>query len=225
MRAQFFLTFIALFALIAYCGAYPQANEEKEHCNVTTKCAAQFHKCTGGHFKKPYYTCPCYTEYGHCLRDWCPRTCREERERCLKMCLTRECDLICVYEKWYQTTAFTIVLFIISIISEFIATVCMKASDGFKNLIPSVLVFLCYGFAIFGLSIAFKKLPMAIAYATFAAVGNVFVFLAGTLFWKESRNWLKVLGLILVVIGIVGANLSGMRVFNPPPKILNNTLS
>ena len=51
-----------------------------------------------------------------------------------------------------------------AILFEVSGTVGMKFSEGFKNVIPSVLVFVFYGFSFAGLIFALEKITISTAY-------------------------------------------------------------
>lgn len=87
-------------------------------------------------------------------------------------------------------------------------TVCMKLSDGFKNKKYTILTALISGLSIFLLSFAMKALPMGIAYAVWTGLGTVFTVTFGIVFFKESRDWKKLLFLGMVLIGVIGLRLS-----------------
>lgn len=87
-------------------------------------------------------------------------------------------------------------------------TVCMKLSDGFKNKKYTILTALISGLSIFLLSFAMKALPMGIAYAVWTGLGTVFTVTFGIVFFKESRDWKKLLFLGMVLIGVIGLRFS-----------------
>ena len=62
-----------------------------------------------------------------------------------------------------------------AILLEVAGTSCMKLSEGFTKLIPSVLIFIFYGLSFVGLTIALKKIDVSIAYAVWAGIGTILV--------------------------------------------------
>ncbi|QRP46217.1 multidrug efflux SMR transporter [Amycolatopsis sp. FDAARGOS 1241] len=92
----------------------------------------------------------------------------------------------------------------LAIAAEVTATVSLKLSDGFSEVLPSVLVAVGYGVAFFALSRVLKLgLPIGVAYAVWAAAGVALVAIIGVLFLKEPINLVMVGGLVLVIGGVV----------------------
>lgn len=87
-------------------------------------------------------------------------------------------------------------------------TVCMKLSEGFKKKKYTILTVVISGMSIFLLSQAMKVLPMGIAYAVWTGLGTVFTVTYGIIFFKESRDWKKLMFLAMVLLGVIGLRLS-----------------
>jgi small multidrug resistance pump len=98
-----------------------------------------------------------------------------------------------------------------AILLEVAGTSCMKLSEGFTKLIPSVLIFVFYSLSFAGLTIALKKLDVGIAYAVWAGVGTALIAVIGIIYFKESLTLVKVLSLLLIIMGVVGLNLGGVK--------------
>ena len=99
---------------------------------------------------------------------------------------------------------FTIIFF--AILSEVIATSALKFSDGFTKLIPSVIVVAGYGLSFYLLSLSLKVFPIGIAYAIWSGVGLVLTVIAGIIIWKETLDWARVTGIVLIIAGIILIN-------------------
>lgn len=93
-----------------------------------------------------------------------------------------------------------------AILLEVAGTTCMKLSDGFANLLPSVLIFVFYAGAFTGLTLAFKQLDVSLAYAIWAGLGTVLIAAIGAIFFREPMTLLRIGCIGLVVIGVVGLN-------------------
>ncbi|MCE4048172.1 MULTISPECIES: multidrug efflux SMR transporter [Bacillaceae] len=100
-------------------------------------------------------------------------------------------------------------LLVVSIISEVFASSMLKATEGFKRLLPSVGVALGYGIAFYALSLTLKTMPIGTAYAIWAGVGTALTAVAGAVLYKESFNSKKVIGLLLVIGGVILLNFGG----------------
>ena len=75
----------------------------------------------------------------------------------------------------------------IAIISEVIATSCLKASEGFTRFWPSIVVVIGYLLAFYLLSLTLKTIPVGIAYAVWSGIGIVLIALVG---WFWIKRWI-----------------------------------
>lgn len=83
----------------------------------------------------------------------------------------------------------------------------LKSSEGFSRLGPSVLTVVLM-IASFGLlSLALKSLPVGTAYAVWTGIGAIGTALVGMAFFGESREWPRLVCLVLIALGIVGLKL------------------
>jgi small multidrug resistance pump len=100
-------------------------------------------------------------------------------------------------------------LLLLAIVLEVCGTTSMKLSQGFTRLWPSVMIFVFYGFSFTLLTFVLKRLEMSIVYAIWSGVGTALIATLGILYFKESLTLLKLVSLTLVIIGVIGLNLSG----------------
>ncbi len=98
---------------------------------------------------------------------------------------------------------------IMAIIFEVTGTICMKLSCGFTKAVPSILVILLYLLSIISLTFALKKIDVTIAYAIWAGLGTALIATVGILWFEEPVTALKIISLGLIIIGVIGLNLSG----------------
>ena len=101
------------------------------------------------------------------------------------------------------------ILLLAAIGFEVAGTVCMKLSDGFRNLLPSVLIFVFYAAAFGFLTLALKRMELSVAYAVWAGIGTALTVAIGVLWFQEALTVLKLASVALVIVGIVGMNLGG----------------
>ena len=94
----------------------------------------------------------------------------------------------------------------IAIIFETIATTFLKSTNGFKNLIPSIIVVIGYSIAFYFLSLSLKQLPVGIAYAIWSGMGVVLIALFGSIFYKQQLDIAAIVGMILIIIGVIIMN-------------------
>lgn len=101
----------------------------------------------------------------------------------------------------------TAVIFFFAVLSEVIATTSLKFSEGFTKLIPSVIVVLGYGTSFYLLSLSLKVIPIGTAYALWSGIGIVLTVIAGILIWRETMDWARGIGILLIILGILIINL------------------
>lgn len=93
-----------------------------------------------------------------------------------------------------------------AIVAETIATLAMKASDGFTKVIPSVIVVLGYGIAFYLLSITLRTIPVGIAYAIWSGVGIVLITIVGWSVFGQKLDAAALIGMGLIIAGVVVMN-------------------
>lgn len=100
------------------------------------------------------------------------------------------------------------ILIIIAGLFETGFAICLKASEGFTRLWPS-LGFGVFAAASFGLlSYALRTLPVGPAYATWTGIGAAGTAIVGILLFKESAQVLTLVSIGLIVAGVVGLQLT-----------------
>jgi multidrug transporter EmrE-like cation transporter len=97
----------------------------------------------------------------------------------------------------------------LAIASEVIATLALKASDGFSRPLPAALVVVGYGLSFWLLALVLKHLSVGTTYAVWSAVGTAAIALVGMLAYGEPAGALKLASLALIVLGVVGLNAAG----------------
>jgi small multidrug resistance pump len=100
-------------------------------------------------------------------------------------------------------------LLLLAIAFEVCGTTCMKLSNGFSKLIPSILIFVFYAASFSVFTLALKKIDVSIGYAIWAGLGTAIITVIGIFWFKEPVNALKMISLIVVIAGVIGLNLSG----------------
>jgi small multidrug resistance pump len=92
---------------------------------------------------------------------------------------------------------------------EVLATAFLPRAEGFTNPVWSVLVLGGYGISIWLLAIVVRSMPISVAYAVWSGVGTAVVAAVGYFFLDEPMDWIKVVSLAMIVMGVVGLNLAG----------------
>ncbi len=95
----------------------------------------------------------------------------------------------------------------IAILFEIAGTVCLKLSDGFSRLVPSLVIFPAYAVSFTFLAMAVKVLPISVAYAVWSGVGTAVIALVGVVWLREPANIAKLVCIAMVIAGVVGLHL------------------
>ena len=77
-------------------------------------------------------------------------------------------------------------------------------------MVPSILVFIFYGLGFIPLIKAVEKIDLSIVYAIWSGLGIVVVSIIGFLYFKETVNFIKIVCIVLVIIGVVGLRWVGI---------------
>ncbi len=91
---------------------------------------------------------------------------------------------------------------------EISGTTCMKLSEGFTRLWPSVGIFVFYASSIACLTLAVKVIDISIAYAIWSAVGIAIIATIGVLVFHEPLTLQRGFFLAVIIAGVVGLKLS-----------------
>ncbi|MBF9067586.1 DMT family transporter [Streptacidiphilus fuscans] len=87
--------------------------------------------------------------------------------------------------------------------------VCLKLSDGFSKVWPT-LGFACFALGSFGLlTLSLKTLDVGPAYAVWTGIGAAGTAVVGMIWLGDLVSALKLVSIALVLIGVVGLQLSG----------------
>jgi len=99
-------------------------------------------------------------------------------------------------------------LLFIAIICELGGSTCMKLSNGFTNLIASVLTFLFWGISFTIFIYALKHFDLSYIYGIWAGIGIMMVSVIGMVYFKEPISLMKIISIFIIAIGVVLLNLS-----------------
>ncbi len=95
-----------------------------------------------------------------------------------------------------------------AIVFEVLGTTAMKLSEGFTKTMPSVAMGVFYLLSLTMLTLALKKFDVSVAYAIWSGLGTALITLIGIWYFKEPATMIKVGSIALIIIGVVGLNLS-----------------
>lgn len=99
----------------------------------------------------------------------------------------------------------------IAIIFEICGTTLLKLSNGLTNIRYSILLLIFYGLSLWMLSLALKRIDIAIAYAIWSGFGIAIIAGIGIVYFKEPFSILKCVFISFILIGVIGLNLLGIR--------------
>ncbi|MEV7393321.1 MULTISPECIES: multidrug efflux SMR transporter [unclassified Streptomyces] len=87
--------------------------------------------------------------------------------------------------------------------------VCLKLSHGFTRMWPTI-AFASFALGSFGLlTLSLKKLDVGPAYAVWTGIGAAGTAIYGMIFLGDLVSTLKIVSISLVIVGVVGLQLSG----------------
>ncbi len=98
------------------------------------------------------------------------------------------------------------IIFFFAVLSEVVATTALKLSDGFTKLVPSLVVAVGYVLSFYLLSISLKVMSLGIAYALWSGIGMTLTVIVGMFLWRESLDWARGIGILLIMLGIIIIN-------------------
>jgi small multidrug resistance pump len=93
-----------------------------------------------------------------------------------------------------------------AIVFEICGTVCMRLSDGFSRVTPSVLIFVFYAASFALNTFVIRVLGLSVVYAVWSGVGTVATAAIGFWYFKEPATALKLVSIGLIVIGVFGVH-------------------
>lgn len=99
------------------------------------------------------------------------------------------------------------VLLALAIASEVCATSCLKLTDGYTRLWPTVAVAAGYVLSFVLLGRALDRIPVSVAYAVWSGVGTAAVAAIGAVAFGESLGRPQWVGIALVIVGVVVLNI------------------
>ncbi|WP_243059270.1 multidrug efflux SMR transporter [Nocardioides sp. SR21] len=102
-----------------------------------------------------------------------------------------------------------IVLLMVAIGIEVLATSLLPKADGFRDPGWTIAVLAGYTLSIWMLTVVVRTLPVSVAYAIWAGLGTAVVAVVGYLYLGESMGAVKAISLAMIVAGVVGLNLTG----------------
>ncbi len=91
----------------------------------------------------------------------------------------------------------------LAIVSEVVATVLLKRSEGFTKLGPALLSLTGYAISLVLLSLTLRTISTGIAYAIWSGLGVVLIAVLSFFINGESIDKAGIAGLMLIVAGVI----------------------
>lgn len=95
----------------------------------------------------------------------------------------------------------------IAIVGEVIATSFLRASMGFTQLVPSIIVVVGYCITFYFFSLALQTIPVGIGYAVWSGVGIILVSIIAFFAYGQSLDLPALIGIGLILSGVLVINL------------------
>jgi len=99
------------------------------------------------------------------------------------------------------------VYLIIAVIFETFGTACLKSSNEFTKLWPSLGVIIGFSGAFYFLALTLRYMPIGVVYAVWSGLGIIFIALIGLIVFKQSLDIAAYIGMGLIIAGVVVLNL------------------
>mgnify|MGYP001229252075 CR=1 FL=1 len=109
---------------------------------------------------------------------------------------------------WIPTVSQAWAVLSLAIVLEVAGTTCMRLSEGFTRLTPSVLIFVFYAASFALNTLVIRTLGLSVVYGVWSGVGTVLTALIGFLWFREPATAVKLASIGLIVIGVMGLHAS-----------------
>lgn len=93
----------------------------------------------------------------------------------------------------------------------------LKYTEGFTRLWPSVGTLLAMAASMYLLARAAEGLPIGTPYAVWTGIGAVGTAIVGMLLLNEPRDWVRIVCIGLIILGVVGLKAFTKEQSEPPP--------
>ena len=85
----------------------------------------------------------------------------------------------------------------------------LKTTNGFTNLVPTIMCIITIVLCIFFLAKAMMTIPVGFTYATYGGITITAVTIFGILKYNQLPNIYGTIGIILIIIGVILVNYLG----------------
>ena len=92
----------------------------------------------------------------------------------------------------------------------------LKYTDGFTKPAATIMVLLALIASMALLGLAVREIPIGTAYAVWTGIGVIGTVIGGMILFDESRDWLRLACVGMILLGIVGLKLQHASADDPP---------
>jgi small multidrug resistance pump len=103
----------------------------------------------------------------------------------------------------------TLIYLLLAIVFEVGWATGMKLSQGLTRPWPTAFTIVAYILSLVFLALATKRLDVGVAYAVWAGAGAAMIAVIGVLYFREPMTAVKAASIALIVLGVVGLQLTG----------------
>ncbi|WP_436663651.1 DMT family transporter [Lactiplantibacillus plantarum] len=93
------------------------------------------------------------------------------------------------------------------IFMEVLGSFFLKRANGFRNLIPTIMVLVGYFSSLVLVTLAMQRLPLGVTYAMWAGLGTFATVILAVVVYRERLSLSRLSGLITIVVGAILLNI------------------
>ena len=108
-----------------------------------------------------------------------------------------------------MTNTFGYIYLLLAVIFGITSNGFLKTTNGFTNLVPTIMCILTIVICIFFLAKAMMIIPVGFTYATYGGLTITAVTLFGIFKYNQSPNIFGVIGITLIIVGVILVNYLG----------------
>lgn len=94
-------------------------------------------------------------------------------------------------------------LLVVAILLEVAGTTAMKLSDGFRNILPSIMIYVLYALSFTVLPFSLQAIELSTAYAVWSGLGTTVTAIVGFVWFNDTVNGTKIFALAAIIGGCV----------------------
>ena len=108
-----------------------------------------------------------------------------------------------------MTNIFGHIYLLLAVIFGIISNGFLKTTNGFTNLVPTIMCILTIVICIFFLAKAMMIIPVGFTYATYGGLTITAVTVFGIFKYNQTPNIFGVIGITLIIVGVILVNYLG----------------